>query len=39
MAKAYDTPIVVDLGDFSEVTEYGIGGKVEGNYPLTDRPL
>lgn len=37
--NTYQSPEIIELGQFDEVTEYGIGGQVEGNFPFTDRPL
>ncbi|MBY6687160.1 lasso RiPP family leader peptide-containing protein [Rhodococcus sp. BP-149] len=37
MTDRYETPTIVDLGEFRTETGYGIGGQAEGWNPIADR--
>ncbi|MBF6332535.1 keywimysin-related RiPP [Nocardia transvalensis] len=36
MTKIYETPAIVELGEFHAETGYGIGGVAEGWNPIAD---
>lgn len=38
MLKTYETPAVIELGNFQTETAAGIGGQAEGWNPIADRP-
>lgn len=36
MIKNYETPAITDLGEFSEVTGFGLGGAIELFWAIAD---